>query len=394
MEIVGAIDLQNVGADLGSVFSLEKKTGIIISDDACEVLKKAEPDAIIHMTVSSLAQIGPQLRECAAASLEEGRHKMTERTVYLNGSFVPESEAKVSVLDSGFRSGDGVYDATRTFGHRLFKLHEHIERLYRSLTYTRIDCGLSFDEMEKISLEVVERNLPLLGEDDDYALWQVISRGVPGSLAKQGGGGATVTVFCVPVDFSHFARNYVEGLPLVIPSTRRIPPQCLEAKAKITNKMNHMMAAFEARQTNPNSQPLMLDIDGNISESLITNFFIIADGKVCTPTDRNVLGGIPRTAVLSLANRLGFESVEGDFTPYDVYNADEAFLTGTSGSIEPVKDINGVMIGDGLPGPITRRLMTAWNEEVGIDVVAQALRHLDGEEGKRLLARWEQSQAA
>ena len=97
---------------------------------------------------------------------------MTERIVYLNGSFVPESEAKVSVLDSGFRSGDGVYDATRTFGHTLFKLREHVERLYRSLTYTRIDCGLSFDEMERISLDVVERNVPLLGADDEYTLWQ------------------------------------------------------------------------------------------------------------------------------------------------------------------------------------------------------------------------------
>ena len=319
---------------------------------------------------------------------------MTERTVYLTGSFVPESEAKVSVLDSGFRSGDGVYDATRTFGHKLFKLREHLERLYRSLTYTRIDCGLSFDEMERISLEVVERNLAILGEDDEYTLWQVISRGVPGAAARTGGSGATVSIYCVPVDFTRFARNYLEGVELVTPSTRRIPPQCLEAKAKITNKMNHMIASFEAKHVNPKSLPLMLDIDGNVAESLITNFFFVSNGRVCTPTNKNVLGGITRSNVLALTSKLGIELVEGDFTPYDVYNADEAFLTGTSGSIEPVRDLNGVAIGDEMPGPITGRLMMAWNELVGIDVVAQALRHLEDEDRGQLLSRWENKKAA
>jgi branched-chain amino acid aminotransferase len=319
---------------------------------------------------------------------------MTERTVYLNGSFVPESEAKVSVFDSGFRSGDGVYDATRTFGHKLFKLREHVERLYRSLTYTRIDCGLSLDEMERLSIEVVERNLAILGDDDEYTLWQVISRGVPVAAGYANGSNATVSIFCVPVDFTRFARNYLEGVELVTPSTRRIPPQCLEAKAKITNKMNHMVAAFEARSVNPRAVPLMLDIDGNVAETLITNFFFVSGGRVCTPTNKNVLGGITRSNVLSLTSKMGIELVEGDFTPYDVYNADEAFLTGTSGSIEPVRDLNGVAIGDAIPGPITERLMREWNELVGIDVVAQALRHLADDDREQLLSRWENSEAA
>jgi len=102
---------------------------------------------------------------------------MNEKIVYLNGSFVPESDAKVSVLDSGFNAGDGVYDVTRTFAHKPFKLKEHTERLFRSLRYTRIDCGLTVQQMEKITLEVLERNKPLLGKDDDVAVWQVVSRG-------------------------------------------------------------------------------------------------------------------------------------------------------------------------------------------------------------------------
>src|ERR1043166_2539595 len=102
---------------------------------------------------------------------------MDERTAYLNGSLVPESEAKVSVGDAGFTSGDGVYDVTRTFGHKLFKLREHTERLFRSLYYTRIDCGMSLDEMEKKTLEVFEKNKHLLSKNDDYAVWQIVSRG-------------------------------------------------------------------------------------------------------------------------------------------------------------------------------------------------------------------------
>ena len=106
---------------------------------------------------------------------------MHEKIVYLNGSFVPESEARVSVLDMGFHAGDGVYDVTRTFRHKPFKLTEHNDRLFRSLKYTRIDCGMSQDEMEAACLEVLERNRDLLGPDDDYSIWQVVSRGARSS---------------------------------------------------------------------------------------------------------------------------------------------------------------------------------------------------------------------
>src|ERR671914_867314 len=113
---------------------------------------------------------------------------MEETIVYLNGTFVPQSEAKVSVLDSGFNAGDGVYDVTRTFGHKPFRLREHTARLLRSLRYTRIDCGISPEEMEKITLEILDRNKPLLGRDDDVALWQVVSRGPRSSRGNRTAG--------------------------------------------------------------------------------------------------------------------------------------------------------------------------------------------------------------
>ena len=319
---------------------------------------------------------------------------MEERLVYLNGAFVPESQAKVSVLDSGFNAGDGVYDVTRTFRHKPFKLREHTERLFRSLYYTRIDCGMSLEEMKKTTLEVLERNKPLLGENEDCALWQVVSRGVRSSTGNRVSGRATVTIYSVIVNFPEFASFYVEGAPLIIPSTRRIPPQCLESKAKITNKMNHNMASFEAKQVDPRAIPLMLDIDGNLSETSAHNFFLVIDGKLCTPMDRNVLGGITKAVIFDLAKQLGVEIVEGNYTPYDLYNAEEAFLASTSPTFVPVRTVNGAKIGKGAPGPVTVRLIAAWNKMVGMDIVDQALSHLDKQERDRLLGLWQSKKAA
>jgi len=319
---------------------------------------------------------------------------MDERIVYLNGSFVPESEAKVSVLDSGFNAGDGVYDVTRTFRHKPFKLREHTERLFRSLQYTRIDCGISLEQMEKTTLEVLERNKPFLRDSEDCALWQVISRGVRSSTGNRVSGGATVAIYSVSVNFREFASFYVEGAPLIIPSTRRIPPQCLESKAKITNKMNHNIAAFEAKQADPRAIPLMLDIDGNLSETSAHNFFLVIAGKLCTPSDKNVLGGITKETIFDLAKQLGVEVGEGNYTPYDLYNAEEAFLASTSPTFVPVKTVNGVKIGKGAPGPVTLRLIGAWNRMVGMDIVDQALSHLDKDERDRLLNLWQSKKAA
>ena len=318
---------------------------------------------------------------------------MDEKIIYLNGSFVPESAAKVSVLDSGFNAGDGVYDVTRTFGHEPFKLKDHIARLYRSLCYTRIDPGLVPDEMERLSLEVLERNKPLLKANDEYAIWQVVSRGLRSSQGNRVKGGATVAIYCINVNFLEFARHYVEGAVLVIPSTRRIPPQCLEPKAKVTNKMNHNIAAIEAKQVDPHAIPLMLDVDGNVSESNVHNFFLVRNGKIQTPGNKNVLDGITKDTLSTLAQDLDIDFIETNLTPYDIYNADEAFLASTSPTIVPVKNVNGVKIGQQAPGPVTLKLLHAWNRMVGMDIVMQALGHLESDEKERLVKLWKDKTA-
>jgi len=312
---------------------------------------------------------------------------MEDGLCYVNGSFVPASDAKISIFDRGFTSGEGVYDVTRSFGHKLFKLDAHIARLYRSLKYTRIDCGIPIEGMTRLSTDVFERNKHLLAPDDDCALWQVVSRGSD-RFTKGKPMTASVTVFCLPIAYHSFAREYVDGCVLVTPSTRRIPPQSLEAKAKITNKMNHTVAAFEAKQVNPRATPLMLDLDGNISETHLGNFFFVSGGKLCTSTDRTVLGGVTRSTLFSLADEMGIPVVEADFTPYDVYCADEAFTASTSPSIVPVKSLNGTTIGTSIPGPVTLKLMRAWEEMVGIDFVSQALGHIEDRDKQHLLGEW------
>ena len=200
---------------------------------------------------------------------------------------------------------------------------------------------------------------------------------------------ATVVMYCLDIAFASFARNYIDGIPLVTPSVRRTPPECADPKAKLTNRMNQLQAKFEAAQVAPDALPLLLDVDGNIAESNTANFFFVSSGRLYTSTPRNVLSGVTRLVIFELAAALNIEVVEGNFTPYDVYNADEAFLSGTSGTISPVKSLNAIGVGEGLLGPITKQLIIAWNDMGGLDFVAQALRHLGDNEREPALAEWE-----
>ena len=304
-----------------------------------------------------------------------------ERIIYVNGDMVSESKAVISVLDRGYKWGDGVYEVTRTFSGGTFKLRTHLDRLYRSLHYTRIDPGLTKDEMERISLEVVDANRHLLGPNDDFTVHQVISRGL---VEPELDRGANVSVYCLPVHFTEYAAKYVTGAKVVTPATRRTPPQSLSPKAKITGKMNHQIAQFEARSVDPDALAVMLDMEGNIAEAAGGNFMFVSGDRIMIPNRRHVLPGISMETVLEIAQNQGFEIQEGDYTPFDVYQSDEAFLTSTSFSVLPVATMNGWSIGDEVPGPITKGLLAAWSETVGFNLVDQALAHLSSNERSAL----------
>lgn len=193
----------------------------------------------------------------------------------------------------------------------------------------------------------------------------------------------TILICNWPVYFKGIAKFYKVGAHVVTPSVRRTPPMALEPRAKVANKMNHILADYEAKLVDPDAYSLMLDIDGNIAESSGANFFFVSKGRLCTSTERNVLAGITRENLIKLAHDLGIPVVEANFTVYDVATADEALLTTTPHGIIPVSRINGYAIGAGtVPGPITARMIKAFSEFVGVDIVAQALSHLPPEEQK------------
>lgn len=310
---------------------------------------------------------------------------MTERVVFLNGSFVPESKATVSVFDRSFMSGDGIYDVARSFGQRPNKLLVHCRRFAQSARYTRIPLGYSAEQMEKICLDLFERNKPLLAHGDDYMFWMIASRGIdPPSRNPIDAAKPTIVAFNMPINYARFAKFYKRGAHLVTASTRRTPTDCLDPRAKITNKMNHVLAEFEAKSVDPEAIALMLGTDGLVAEASYANVFFVREGRVFTPRSKNILLGIMRENVIEIAPKANVEIVEGDFAPYDLYLADEIFITTTSFSILPISRLNGREVPNGLPGPVTSRLIAAWNRTVGVDFVEQAYSHLSPTERQAL----------
>ena len=274
----------------------------------------------------------------------------------------------VSIRDRGFVQGDAVFDTTRTFGGKIFKLKEHLERFYDSLKYMRIDAGMSQQQMRTLTMQVLEANLPLLDADDYYWVTQRVTRGV----RTDAGIKPTVIIECTPLPFATRAKYYRDGLPVVTPSIRRTPPEAISPRAKVHNYINLILADQEAKAHDPAAWPILLDTNGNIAEGPGSNFFVVKDGRVITPKEQNVLAGISRRTAIELAQELGLETQEADIALFDAYTADEAFVTSTSFCICPVGSVNGSAIGaDGVPGPVTDRLQKAYCGLVGIDTVGQ-----------------------
>src|SRR5258708_321626 len=268
---------------------------------------------------------------------------MTTRIAYFNGKFVPETDILIPYRDRSFNRGDGCFDMTRTFDGRIFRLAEHVERLYRTLRYLRIDIGLEPKEVVAISAEVVEKNE---------------HRCPPLPLKARGG------------QFKH-------GIDVMIPSVRRIPPPMLSPRAKTHNYLNLILADKEVKASRPDAWSVLLDEHGNLCEGIGSNIFVVKDERIYTPREKYVLPGVSRRTAMELAGQLGLIVEERDLDVYDAVTADEVFLTSTSLCICPVRSVNGQVIGDGrIPGPVTRRITQAYIDHVGTDFVAQYLSRL------------------
>jgi branched-chain amino acid aminotransferase len=302
--------------------------------------------------------------------------KVQGRVVWWNGRLVPESEARLSVYDSALMFGDMVFEMTRSFNKKQFKLREHLERLYASIRYVRIPLTMTIDEMEKHVYETIEANEGAMTPDDEHRVMIDVSRGLlgiyEGIADVQKGPNIIIADFPLRWTVAAMAHLFDFGINAVIPSQRAVPASLIEPKVKNRSRFHYLMANVEvAEHKGADNWALLLDPDNFIAEGTGSNFFIVKDGVLQTPEPRNILRGISRAYVMELGKRFGIPVVERNLEPYDVYMADEAFMTGTAFCLLPVKSLNGMAIGKRAMGPLTKRLLDAWSADVGVDIAGQ-----------------------
>ena len=282
-----------------------------------------------------------------------------ELTVYINGKFYPQSDAKVSVFDHGLLYGDGVFEGIRAYNGRVFKLERHMDRLFHSAKAIDLKIPHSKDEIAKIVLDTCRRN-----DIKEGYIRPIITRG-PGDLGldpRKVKSGPTIVVIAQP-SINLLGKVYERGLKVVTSSYRRVPPQSLSPSIKSLNYLNNIMAKVEANQYGAD-EALMLDIHGYVSEASAENVFIVRNHTLVTPFTSTNLPGVTRETVLELAPGLNLMAQEQFFTLYDVWAADEAFITGSAAEIAPVVEVDGRTIGDGKPGPTTKKIMKAFRDLV------------------------------
>jgi len=283
------------------------------------------------------------------------RKILMENIVYLDGDFVPASEAKISVYDHGLLYGDGVFEGIRIYNSRVFKLDEHLQRLYDSAKAINLKIPLAFGEMKEKILETLRRN----NIRDGYVR-PVITRG-PGDLGLDPDKCKKASVFIIADKIALYPEEYYEnGLNVVTVPTRRNAPEALNPRIKSLNYLNNILAKIEAKNANV-IEAIMLTNDGYVVECTGDNIFIIKNRIVFTPpTYIGALNGVTRDVTMSLARNMGLTMEEKIFNRYEVYISDECFLTGTAAEIIPVVKVDGRIIGDGRPGNITHELVKSF----------------------------------
>jgi branched-chain amino acid aminotransferase len=281
-----------------------------------------------------------------------------EQLIYIDGELVPRSEARISVLDHGLLYGDGVFEGIRCYNGVVFKLREHIDRLYRSAKVIKLDIPLTKEEMIKAVIETLKAN----GLRDAY-IRLIVTRGVGDlGLDPRKCGKPSVIIIAEKMEpiLGKMARE--KGAKLIISSVRRDPVYATSHEVKSLNYLNSILAKLEAINANADDA-VMLDSRGFVSEASAANLFIVKNNSLITPpVTAGILPGITRAFVMELAKSLGINVYERDITPVELLTADEVFLTGTGAEIVPVTMINGVKIGDGTTGRITKLLIEEFDK--------------------------------
>ena len=271
--------------------------------------------------------------------------------IYISGKFYEKEDAKISVYDHGLLYGDGVFEGLRSYAGNVFRMTEHLRRLWDSAKAIRLEIPLSVAEMEKAIYETLRLN-----KLSDAYIRLIVTRGA-GSLGLDPNRTSHPQVIIITDLISLYSEDlYHSGLEIITASTQRNHPAALSPRIKSLNYLNNILAKIEGLQAGC-SEALMLNHKGEIAECTGDNIFLVRDGVLLTPpNDASILEGITRQAVIELAQAAGITVHEIALTRHDVYVADECFLTGTAAEVIPVVKVDGRPIGSGKPGPITDSL--------------------------------------
>jgi branched-chain amino acid aminotransferase len=287
----------------------------------------------------------------------EGYEMEENWLVYVNGEMVPMRDAKISVFDRSFQYGDGVFEGLRAYKGLIFKLREHVDRLYRSAAAIRIDIPLTKEEFSNAIKRVVREN-----RFSDAHIKPQVSRGNafklglnPFNTTKP-----NIVIPARPIGESLFKT---EGFKLATANVRKIPAMCLDPRIKSSIYLVQILARFDAMAVGAD-EAIMLDIHGNISEGCGDNIFVVKNGELYTPPAWQALEGITRAVVIEMAKREGYRVHETQLTLYDAYTADEVFITGSAAGIISVTEVDRIVISQGAPGKITQKLAILYKEEV------------------------------
>jgi branched-chain amino acid aminotransferase len=300
-----------------------------------------------------------------------------EPQVFLHGQMLPASGAHLTVYDAGVVLGATVTELVRTFRKEPFRLDDHLHRLGQSLHFVGFDIGMSMEDLGRVVRQLVAHNAALLGAADELGVVIFVTAGeYPTYAGGAAGSVRTTPTLCAhtfPLPFELWADKIASGIHLVTPSIRHVPPQCYDPKMKCRSRMHYYLADQQAKLVDREAAALLLDLEGNVTETGAANFLIVEGGTIVSPSLRNTLAGVSRATVIELAEKLSIPFAVRDFQVFDAVNADEAFLASTPYCLMSVTKINGIQIGSGKPGAIYGRLVKAWSDLVGLDVAQQII---------------------
>ena len=304
---------------------------------------------------------------------------MREPQAFLNGQWIPASAAAISVGDAGFVLGATIAEQLRTFAGKIFHLDDHLVRLAHSLEIIGLDPRVTNEYLAETACELVARNHPLLERGDDLGLSVFVTPGIYGAYSAgenlETGNLPTVCLHTYRLPFHLWVRKYQEGQALATTDIEQVSSRCWPAGVKCRSRMHYYLADKHAAAIDPGARALLLDSQGFVTEASTANVLIhTPDEGLVSPPCSKILRGISLSTVASLAEKLGIPWTQRELTSDDVATADEVFLTSTPMCLLPVTRFNARPVGRGEPGPVFRRLMDAWSELVGIDIVMQAER--------------------